>query len=58
MVKEYTFVTTYIVQAPQEVSAREFVAEKVKSLLSAYPQCLHVTEFWTKLIDVSDVSED
>ena len=53
-VKRYTYVTTYIVRAPDEATARE-VMEKVKSQLR--PDRL-VVEHWTKLTDIEDVSEE
>jgi len=57
MGKEYTYVTTYIVLAPDEATANE-VKEKVESVL--HPGTLHciVVEHWTKLTDVEDATRD
>ncbi len=52
--KRYTYVTTYIVRAPDEASAGE-VREKVESQLQADSS---VIEDWTKLTDIEDDYEE
>lgn len=51
--KHYTFITTYIVRAPDETKATE-VKAKVISQLRADSS---VTEYWTHLTDIEDVIE-
>ncbi len=48
--KRYTFVTTYIIEAPDETKARETV-DNVESQLRPDTQ---VAEHWTKLTDIED----
>jgi hypothetical protein len=50
MTKRYTFVTTYIVEAPDEAKATE-VKEKVVAQLQPDRS---VAEYWTKLTDIED----
>ncbi len=48
--KRYTFVTTYIIEAPNEAKATETRAN-VEAMLTPDTQ---VTEHWTKLVDIED----
>ena len=50
MLKRYTFVTTYIVEADDEAKAN-CTKEKVESQLRPDMQ---VAEYWTKLEDIED----
>ncbi len=50
MGKRYTFVTTYIVEAPDEAKATE-AKEKVATQLQRDSS---VAEYWTKLTDIED----
>ena len=52
--KEYTYITSVIIRAPTEIKAAETM-DKVQSQLESDTQ---VDEHWTKLIDVSDVSDE
>ena len=52
--KRYTFVTTYIVKAPDEAKATE-VKAKVVSQLQVDSS---VAEYRTKLTDIEDVGDD
>ncbi len=50
----YTFVTTYIIEAPDEAKARE-TGEKIEPTLSNDTQ---VVEHWTRLTDVEEPYEE
>lgn len=51
--KRYTFVTTYVIHAPDEAKARETV-DNVESSVRHDTQ---VTEHWTRLTDIEDLDD-